>query len=163
MTLTLAREVHALDENLAPLGVVTMGTQVWRKAAPQRIALMMLGVFGGLAVLLAAIGLYGVMSYTVSQSRRELGLRMAVGAAPRHLLRLVMARGLALTALGVALGAPLALPSSRLMGYLLYRVSPRDPVAFASALAVMMIAAAAACFVPAWRAARIDPVRALRS
>jgi predicted permease len=163
MALTLAREVHALDENLAPLGVVTMGTQVWRKAAPQRIALMMLGVFGGLAVLLAAIGLYGVMSYTVSQSRRELGLRMAVGAAPRHLLRLVMARGLALTALGVALGAPLALPSSRLMGYLLYRVSPRDPVAFASALAVMMIAAAAACFVPAWRAARIDPVRALRS
>jgi predicted permease len=162
MALTLAREVHALDENLAPGEVATMQLQVWRTMGPQRIALLMLGAFGGLAVLLAAIGLYGVMSYTVSQSTRELGLRMAVGATPRHLLRLVMARGLALTAAGVALGGMLALVSSRLLGYLLYRVSPRDPRAFTLALLVMLTAAVAACLLPAWRAARLDPVRALR-
>jgi len=116
-----------------------------------------------LAVLLAAIGLYGVMAYTVSQSRRELALRVALGAAPSHLLRLVMSRGLALTAAGMALGTAASLGSSPLLGYLLYRVSPRDPRAFASALVVMVTAAVAACFLPAWHAARIDPVRALRS
>jgi predicted permease len=163
MALALAREVHALDENLATGEVATMALQVSRTMGPQRVALMMLGLFGGLAVLLAAIGLYGVMSYTVSQSKRELGLRMAVGAAPKHLLRLVMSRGLALTAAGVVLGGALALSSSRLLGYLLYRVSPRDPLAFLAAVAVMTVAAVAACFLPAWRAARTDPVRALRS
>jgi putative ABC transport system permease protein len=163
MALTLAREVHALDENLAPGEVITMGQEVDRAMAPQKVALLMLGVFGALAVLLAAIGLYGVMAYTVSQSRRELALRVALGAAPSHLLRLVMSRGLALTAAGMALGTAAALGSSPLLGYLLYHVSPRDPRAFASALVVMVTAAVAACFLPAWHAARIDPVRALRS
>lgn len=163
MALTLAREIHGLDENLAPGEVITMGVQVERTMAPQRVALNMLTVFSTLALLLAAIGMYGVMSYTVSQSKRELGLRMALGAGPRDLLRLVMSHGLALTAAGVVLGAVVALASARLLGYLLYRVSPRDPLAFASALAVMMVAALGACLVPAWRAARIDPVRALRS
>ncbi|MGE5205475.1 MAG: ADOP family duplicated permease [Chlamydiota bacterium] len=163
MALTLAREVHALDQNLAPGEVLTMGEQVARTMAPQRVALMLLTVFSILALLLAAIGMYGVMSYTVSQSRRELGLRMALGAEPRDLLRLVMSHGLALTAAGVALGAALTLGSSRLLGYLLYRVSPRDPLAFISALTIMTLAALAACLVPAVRAARTDPVRALRS
>jgi len=162
MALTLAREIHALDENLAPGEVITMGEEVARTMAFQRVALNMLTVFSLLALLLAAIGMYGVMSYTVSQSRRELGLRMALGAGPRDLLRLVLSHGLTLTAAGVALGAAVALGSSRLLGYLLYHVSPRDPLAFASALLVMMMAALAACLLPAWRAARIDPVRALR-
>jgi putative ABC transport system permease protein len=128
----------------------------------QRIAVMMLGVFGGLALVLAGIGLYGVMSYTVSQSTRELGLRMALGAAPADLLWLVLSHGFALTAGGVALGAAAALALTRLVGNLLYQVSPRDPRAFGSAFVVMVIASWAACFVPAWRATRIDPVRALR-
>jgi ABC-type antimicrobial peptide transport system permease subunit len=162
MALTLAREIHALDENLAPGEVITMGEEVARTMAFQRVALNMLTVFSLLALLLAAIGMYGVMSYTVSQSRRELGLRMALGAGPRDLLRLVLSHGLTLTVAGVALGAAVALGSSRLLGYLLYHVSPRDPLAFASALLVMMMAALAACLLPAWRAARIDPVRALR-
>ncbi|MFI5127495.1 MAG: FtsX-like permease family protein, partial [Candidatus Acidiferrales bacterium] len=117
---------------------------------------------GGLAVLLAAIGLYGVMSYAVSQSSRELGLRMVLGAGGSDLMRLVMLRGLALTGGGVVLGAAVALGLTRLMGYLLYRVSPGDPLAFGSAFVVMMIASLAACFLPAWRASRTDPARALR-
>ena len=102
------------------------------------------------------------MSYAVSQSTRELGLRMALGAGSSDLLRLVMSHGMALTGGGVVLGAAAALGLTRLMGYQLYRVSPRDPLAFGSALAVMAVASVAACFLPAWRATRTDPVRALR-
>ena len=122
----------------------------------------MLGLFGGLALLLAAIGLYGVMSYAVSQSTRELGLRMALGAGASDLLRLVMSHGLALTAGGVVVGGAAALGLTRLIGDLLYKVSPRDPLAFGTALVAMTIAAAAACLLPAWRATRTDPARALR-
>jgi len=128
----------------------------------QRAAVILLGVFGGLALVLAAIGLYGVMSYAVSQSKRELGLRMALGADSSALLRLVMSHGLALTAGGVAVGAAAALGLTRLIGDLLYKVSPRDPLAFGSAFVVMAIVSLAACFLPAWRATRTDPVRALR-
>jgi macrolide transport system ATP-binding/permease protein len=158
----LAREVHALDENLAPGELITMQEQVDRTTAFQRVAVTMLGVFGGLALLLAAIGLYGVMSYVVSQSTRELGLRMALGAGAADLLRMVMSQGLALTAGGLVVGAAAALGLTRLIGNLLYKVSPRDPLAFGWAFVVMTIASLVACFLPAWRATRTDPVRALR-
>ena len=162
MATVLGREVHALDPDLALYEVITLQEQVDRSTSPQQVAVTLVGVLGGLALLLAAIGLYGVMSYTVSQSTRELGLRMALGAGASNLLRLVMKRGLALTAGGVALGAAVALGVTRLLGNLLYNVSPRDPLAFGSAFLVMTIAALAACFLPAWRATRTDPVQALR-
>jgi putative ABC transport system permease protein len=159
----LTREVHALDPALAPYEVITMRENVERSTTSQHVAVTLLSGFGGLALLLAGIGLYGVMSYAVSQSRRELGLRMALGATPSHLLRLVMSRGVSLTAGGVALGAGAALLLTRLLGYLLYKVSPRDPLSFALAFAVMIVAALAASLVPAWRATKTDPVRALRA
>jgi predicted permease len=162
MTKVLVREIHALDTNLAPGEVITMQEQVDRTTAAQRIAVSMLGVFGGLALVLAGIGLYGVMSYTVSQSTRELGLRMALGASVPNLLRLVMSQGFALTAMGMVFGTVAALTMARLITNLLYKVSPRDPLAFGSAVLVMAIASTAACFLPAWRATRTDPVRALR-
>ena len=162
MATAIAREVHALDANLAPYEVITMQEQLDRSTSPQMVAVTLVAVLGGLALLLAAIGLYGVMSYAVSQSSRELGLRMALGAGASNLLKLVLSRGLALTAGGVALGAAVALGLTRLLGSLLYKVSPRDPLAFGSALVVMTIASVAACFLPAWRAARTDPARALR-
>ena len=162
MATALAREVHALDGNLALFEVITLQEQLDRSTSPQMVAVTLVGVLGGLALLLAAIGLYGVMSYAVSQSTRELGLRMALGAGASNLLRLVLSRGLALMASGVALGAAVALGLTRLLGNLLYKVSPRDPLAFGSALAVMIVAALAACFLPAWRATRTDPARALR-
>lgn len=158
----LVREIHALDPNLALGDLITMRDQVDRSTATQRVAVTLLGAFGVLALLLAAIGLYGVMSHAVSQSSRELGLRMALGASAADLRRLVLSRGFRLTAVGVALGAAAALALTRLLGYLLYGVSPRDPLAFGTAFAVMAIAALMACLLPARRAARTDPVRALR-
>jgi predicted permease len=164
MAAALAREFHALDANLAPSEVITMREHVNRTAlATQQIAVALLSIFGGLALLLAAIGLYGVMSYAVSQSTRELGLRMALGARASDVLRLVMSHGLLLSAGGVVLGAVAALALTRLIGSLLYKVSPRDPLAFGLAFIVMTIASLAACILPAWRATRIDPVRALRN
>ncbi len=158
----LTREIHSLDGDLAPYEVITLQEQLDRATAAQQVAVTLLAILGGLALLLAAIGLYGVMSYAVSQRSREMGLRMALGAGGSDLLRLVMAQGLALTAGGIALGAVVAFGLTRLLGDLLYKVSPRDPVAFGLALAVMVVAATAACLLPAWRAARTDPIRALR-
>jgi predicted permease len=163
MTGALVREIHALDANLAPGEVITMQAQVDRTTAIQRVTTTMLSVFGVLALLLAGIGLYGVMSYTVSQRTRELGLRIALGAAAPDVLRLVLCRGLWLMAGGLALGLVAALSLTRLMGNLLYKVSPRDPLAFAAAFLVMAIAALTACLAPALRASRTDPAGALRS
>jgi macrolide transport system ATP-binding/permease protein len=158
----LIREVRALDPNLALYEMITLQEQVNRSTSQQLVAVALVVLFGGLALLLASIGLYGVMSCTVSQSTRELGLRMALGAGVSNLLRLVMSRGLTLTAGGVLLGAAAALALTRLLGNLLYQVSPLDPLAFGAALVVMMVTAATSCFLPAWRATRTDPARALR-
>jgi macrolide transport system ATP-binding/permease protein len=159
----LAHEVQSLDGSLALNEVITLQEQVDRSTSPQRAAVTVLGVLGGLALLLAGIGLYGVMSYAVSQSTRELGLRMALGAGSSDLLRLVVSQGLALMAIGVLLGVTVALSLTRLLGSYLFRVSPRDPVAFGCAFGVMLLAALAACLLPAWRATRTDPMRALRA
>jgi predicted permease len=158
----LAREVHALDPNLAPTTPVRVAEQVDRKGYTQRLAATLIAIFGAMALFLAAIGLYAVMSYSVSQARRELGMRMALGAGPRDILRLVLSRGLRLTIAGIAIGGVGALLLTRLMGGLLYKVSPHDPVAFGSALTVITIASLAACFLPVRRATRIDPAQVLR-
>jgi macrolide transport system ATP-binding/permease protein len=157
------REVHALDQSLALYGTITLQEQVNRAASPQLVAVTLVSTLGGLALLLAAVGLYGVMSYSVAQSRRELGLRMALGADPANLLRLVISRGLRLMAGGILFGAVAALALTRLMGQLLYKVSPHDPVVFGLALAVMTITATFACLLPALRASRTDPARVLRN
>jgi putative ABC transport system permease protein len=134
-----------------------------RSTSPQLVAVTLVALFGGLALLLASIGLYGVMSFTVSQSTRELGLRMALGAGASNVLRLVLSRGLLLTTTGMIIGIAVALLLTRLLGNLLYHVSSRDPLAFAAAFAVTALASVAACFLPAWRASRLDPVQALRN
>ena len=161
--MALIGEVRALDANLALSEMITLQEQVDRSTSQQLVAVALVALFGGLALLLASIGLYGVMSYTVSQSTRELGLRMALGAGTSNVLRLVLLRGLLLTTTGIIIGVALALLLTRLLGTLLYRVSPRDPLAFAVAFAVMTLASTAACFLPAWRATRTDPMRALRA
>jgi macrolide transport system ATP-binding/permease protein len=158
----LVREIHALDGNLAPGEIITMREQVDRMSWTQRAAMTLLSIFGGLALVLAAVGLYGVMSYAVSQSTRELGLRMALGARASDLLRLVMSHGVVLTLAGALLGAGAALSLTRLLGDLLYKTSPQDPLAFGAAFLVMTVASLAACFLPAWKATRTDPMSALR-
>jgi predicted permease len=159
----LLREVRALDSNLAVFEMITLQEQVNRSTSEQLVAVTLVALFGGLALLLAGIGLYGVMSYTVSQSTRELGLRMALGAGTSNVLRLVLSRGLLLTATGMLIGVTLALLLTRLLGDLLFHISPRDPLAFAVAFLVMALASLAACFLPALRATRTDPMRALRA
>jgi macrolide transport system ATP-binding/permease protein len=158
----LAREVHALDPNLAPTTPFRVAEQVDRKGYTQRLAATLIAIFGAMALFLAAIGLYAVTSYSVSQATRELGMRMALGAGAWDILRLVLSRGLRLTIAGIALGGVGALLLTRLMGNLLYKVSSHDPLAFGFALAVITIASLAACFLPARRAIRIDPAQILR-
>ena len=158
----LDNEISAMDPGLAHYAVITMQQQLERSTSSQKASVGLLFVLGALALVLATIGLYGVISYTVSQTRRELGLRMALGADSANLLWHVMSRGLALTVSGVALGAIASLALARLASGMLYQVSPRDPFAFASALLIMVFASAAACFFPAWRASRTDPMVALR-
>ena len=138
-----------------------MQYQIDVSTSAQRIAVMLLCVFGGLA-LLAAVGLYGVLVYAVSRSTREFGLRMALGAAASDVLRSVLSKGLTLTFAGVIVGAGISLALTPLATSLLYKVTPRDPSIFAAAFVVMSLASLAASFAPAWRAARIDPVQALR-
>ncbi len=162
MTAALTRELHALDENLSPDEITTLREQMDRMTWSQRAAVILVAVFSGVALVLAAVGLYGVMSYTVFQSTHELGLRMALGATASNLLRLVLRRGLMLTGFGIVLGVGASLALTRLMGDLLYKVSPRDPYAFGCAFVVMVISSLVACLLPAWRATRIDPVRALK-
>src|SRR6266478_3847314 len=158
----LLRQVHALDGNLALFEMITLQEQVDRSTSPQLVAVTLVSILGGLALLLAAVGLYGVMSYAVSQSIRDFGLRLALGADAANLLRLVISRGLRLTAGGILCGATAGFALTRLFGKLLYNVSPHDPLAFGSALAVMTITAVAACLLPAWRATHTDPARVLR-
>jgi putative ABC transport system permease protein len=165
MSSALAHEVHSMDAGLGIQEVITLREHMNRSAlSSQRIVVALLFIFGGIALLLAAVGLYGVMSYAVSQSKRELGLRLALGAGAIQLFRTVMLHGLRLAVGGVVLGSIAAMFLTRLIatGTLLYQVNPRSPLAFTIALLVMVTISMAACFTPAWHASRIDPIRALR-
>jgi ABC-type antimicrobial peptide transport system permease subunit len=122
----------------------------------------LLSIFGGLALLLAMIGVYGVMSYSVTQRSQELGIRMALGARASDVLLLVLKQGMVLAASGAALGVALALLLGRVVGTLLFGVSGRDPLTLAGVSAVLTLVALLACYIPARRAARVDPLVALR-
>lgn len=159
---SLAREIHALDAALAPGVPYRLQEQVDRVSYSQRLAVTLVALFGAMALFLAAIGLYAVMSYSVAQGTRELGLRMALGAGVKDLLRLVMSRGLRLTIAGIIIGAGAAMMVTRLIGNLLYKVSPRDPIAFGAAFVILFAIAFIACLLPALRVKRMDPVKALR-
>jgi ABC-type antimicrobial peptide transport system permease subunit len=159
----ILQRIHAIDPNVSPYEILTMREQVARSTAPQRIAVTLVGLFACVALFLAAIGLYGIIAYVVSQSAREFALRIAIGAAPSYIVRLVVAGGLRLVVVGSLIGAGVSLISTRLLGDLLFRVDPRDPLAMATAFAVMTAICVVACVVPAWRAGRTDPVVALQA
>ena len=159
---SIVREMHAIDPNVSPYEILTLREQVNRWTSGQQIMVTLLILFGAVALLLAAIGLYGTISYMVAQGTRELGVRMALGATPPQLLILVVSSGLRLTMIGVGLGVALVLGTTRLLGDLLYGVGPRDPLVITGVVAIMGVVATLACLVPGWRASQLDPTRALR-
>ena len=130
--------------------------------AERRLNMFLLGLFAGLAMILAAVGLYGVMSYSVSQRTHEIGIRIAVGARPGDVLRLVMGQGARLASLGLGVGILSALALTRLMKSLLFGVTATDPATLAAAVLLGMAVVLLACLVPACRAMRVDPMVALR-
>jgi putative ABC transport system permease protein len=155
-------QVQELDKNLPLYGVQTMDEVLSAEIASQRFNAGALAGFAGVSVLLAAVGIYGVMAYAVGQRTHEIGVRMALGAAPRTVQRMVLKQGLWLALIGVVLGVAASLFVTRLMTSLLFGVKPSDPLTFIAVTAALVFIALAACWVPAHRATRVDPVIALR-
>jgi putative ABC transport system permease protein len=155
-----AREI---DPSLSVFNVRTLEEQVSESLQPLLMNVLMLAVFGGLALLLASIGLYGVASYAVSQRTREIGVRMALGAQPSSVLGLVLGQGMILVAAGLAIGLVAAYSAAGLMRSLVVGVSTHDPVTFLSTAVVLGVIAFLASYIPARRATRIDPLIALRT
>ncbi len=162
MTTAIRGQVRAIDKNLALYHVATMDELVSDSVAQPRLNLSLLVAFAALALVLAAVGVYGVMAYSVTQRTQEFGIRMALGASRGDVLRQVFLEGSRLAALGLALGLIAALALTRLMSSLLFEVNASDPVTFGVATTILGLVALAACYVPAHRATRVDPLIALR-
>lgn len=154
--------VTSLDPSIAISSIATLGLMVERASWRDRFVAWLVGVFAVTALVLSAVGLYGALSYTVTQQQREIGIRMALGASGPLMRKLLIRRGLMLTVIGLTIGLGGALAVTRLLGAELYHVSPTDGVTFALAPALLLLAGWLASVRPAWRATRVDPLRALR-
>jgi putative ABC transport system permease protein len=155
-------QVAAVDKDLALTQTATLEEVVNRSLAEAKFRTTLLTLFAGIALMLAALGIYGVLAYFVSQRSRELGIRLALGARPAELFRMVIGQGMRPVAIGAALGLAGAVAVTTLLQSLLFGVTPVDPVAYGAAAAVLAAIAAAACAIPALRATRVDPLTALR-
>jgi putative ABC transport system permease protein len=158
----LRAAVWAVDPTQPVSDIRLMGDYVYSSAAQPRFNLLLLVTFALLALVLAAVGIYGVMSYSVTQRTHEIGIRLALGAQPRQIIRLVVGQGLGLVALGLGLGVAGAIAVTRLMATLLFGISATDPMTFALVASILAGVALLACYLPARRATKVDPMIALR-
>ncbi len=155
-------QIAALDPTMAIFNTETMEEHVGKALLLPRISALLLGIFGTVGLTLAAIGLYGVMSYSVRRRTREIGIRMALGARPGTVLKMVLAQGLALTGIGLAIGLGIAVGLGRFTASLLYGISGTDLPTFIAVHGVLLAVALIATVVPAFRAAHVQPTTALR-
>lgn len=162
LTASIRSAVSSADPNLSAVNLQPMSQLVSESVARPRFQMMLLSVFALLALILATVGLYGVMSYLVTQRTREIGVRMALGASSSDVLKMIVRQGMTLAAVGCALGIGGALVATRLMSSLLYGVSATDPATFAAISLLLLAVALGACFVPARKAIKVDPMVALR-
>ncbi len=162
LTNAIKGQILAVDPDQPVSSVKSMEELLASSIGKERVSLLLLGLFAGLALLLAVIGIYGVLAYSVLQRAQELGVRIALGAQSRDILRLVIGQGVALAISGVLIGTVAALALTRAMRSLLFEVSPTDPLAFILIAFLLLAAALAASALPAWRATRVDPMQALR-
>lgn len=160
---TIRREVNSIDPELALANIRTMDQLISRSLGPSRYRGVLLGIFAIVALTLAAVGIYGVIAYAVSQRTREIGIRIALGARKRDIFRMVVGHGMTLSLIGVAAGAAASLALTRYLSSLLYGVSSTDPVTFMSVVLLLVGVALLACSLPARRATKVDPMVALRT
>jgi predicted permease len=159
----LRKEIHALDPGVEVWNLIAMSDFVQAAFLGQKIVSTLLMALGAVALVLAAMGIYGVMAYVVSQRTHEMGIRLALGASAQRVIQLVLSQGMKLTALGLGLGLIGAVALSHSLTNFLYGVSPFDLLTFVGVMVALAAVSLAACLVPAWRAARVDPMTALRS
>jgi len=162
MISAVRQAVHEIDPTMALADIQTMRERTGEAASRRRFQTVLLAAFAAIAVFLALVGVYGLLSYSVRQRTAEIGLRMALGAGPGALVAMVVRQGLMVTGVGLGIGLLAAAMMARLIASMLYSVHAFDAVTFLAVPVFMLAAAAIACFVPAWKAARIDPMRALR-
>jgi putative ABC transport system permease protein len=161
LAVALRKAIQSVDPNL-PVGIQSMEELVSRKVAHPRFNTWLLGSFSAIALALALVGIYGVVSYGVAQRTQEIGIRLALGAQGREVVRMVVSQGMRAVLIGVLCGSILAVALTRFLTAYLYSVTPTDPITFASVVSIFVGVALAACLIPAFRAARVDPMEALR-
>jgi putative ABC transport system permease protein len=155
-------QVRSLDSDQPIYNIRTMDQIRGESVAPQRLNLMLLSIFAGIAFVLAIVGIYGVMSYAVTQRTHEIGIRMAIGAQPRDVFRMILGQGMLLTIIGMAAGLVGAFALTRLMATMLFSIKPTDPLTFATVAVLLVGVALIACYIPGRRATKVDPVNSLR-
>jgi putative ABC transport system permease protein len=159
----VARAIRSLDSELSVADVRTMEQVLWSSVAQPRFYTLLLTIFAAIALLLAVMGIYGVMSYAVTQRSHEIGVRLALGAQTRDVLKLVIRQGMVMTLIGVGIGLSASYALTRYLEGHLYEVKPTDPVTFIVVALLLSAVALLACFIPAMRATRVDPMVTLRS